>query len=408
VNGSNTAVYCDVNLRGATLLLTNSYTARFWIRTASAIVTRFQIASGNLGGNGNTLQFSDLAGSYNNSAVSNVVLQSSVAGDWSALARNGNWDATTFYTSNINGTNALTNVVINGNIAIRSYSPSLTLGQWDLASVTGNVSVVLFGPGLVNFVSSVVTSSVYQSGTITSRGLTINNSAMAVVSSFDMGYSTFILNGTDSSLLVTNVATVGFPSTATNMVLVRSPITIARTTSVTTLTAAGAGLGALTLRGAGTIRLGSAIQADTLTNSALFVTASNAVTATTLYSTNTITAGASTITVSNFTANTWAPGTSGVRLTDGGVFNATNAHNLAVVSGNVTLTNAPITCTGTIYSEAPSASLNLSGGTLTVTGQSLFSGVVSNGTIGASAPVTAERSQGVSGRINSIEQMGAE
>jgi hypothetical protein len=137
-------------------------------------------------------------------------------------------------------------------------------------------------------------------------------------------------------------------------------------------------------------------------------TASNAVTATTLYSTNTITAGASAITVSNFTANTWTPGTSVVRLTSGGMFNATNGATLSVVSGGVTLTNAAISCSGTIYSEAPSACLNLSGGTLTVTGQSLFSGTISNGTLGASAPVTAERTQGVSGRINSIEQMGAE
>jgi hypothetical protein len=89
------------------------------------------------------------------------------------------------------------------------------------------------------------------------------------------------------------------------------------------------------------------------------------------------------------------------------MFNATNGATLSVVSGNVTLATNTI-LSGTIYSEAPSASLNLNNGTLTVSGQSLFSGVVSNGTIGTGAPVTVQRSQNLSGRCNSIEQMGAE
>ena len=121
----------------------------------------------------------------------------------------------------------------------------------------------------------------------------------------------------------------------------------------------------------------------------------------------------STLTNSTITASgiNWISGNNNmtgsvVRLLSG-ASNLTNYWRLSVV-GAASLTNANINIASNLYSEASTASLNLSGGTLTVTGQSLFAGTISNGVIGASAPVTAERAQGVSGRINSIEQMGAE
>jgi hypothetical protein len=228
--------------------------------------------------------------------------------------------------------------------------------------------------------------------------IVVNAHALAMIGTGTINTSIATVSIGGSDLRTTGAATFNTSTTLTNTTLI--------TAGTSTLTPPPTAFDSVT--SSGTLTLAGALTTGALTNYSRMTTASNAVTATTLYSTNTITAGASTFTVSNFTATTWSPQTSTVRLTDGGQFNATNAYNLAVVSGSVTLTNAAITTTGTIYSEAPSASLNLSGGTLTVTGQSLFAGTISNGTIGASAPVTAERTQGVSGRINSIEQMGAE
>jgi hypothetical protein len=132
-----------------------------------------------------------------------------------------------------------------------------------------------------------------------------------------------------------------------------------------------------------------------------------ALTATDVASVGTLSASNSTITVSNFVNSATFTHSGVTRMLAGGVFNSTNGATLSVVSGNVTLATNTV-LSGTIYSEAPSASLNLNNGTLTVSGQSLFGGTISNGTIGTGAPVTAERTHGVSGRINSIEQMGAE
>jgi hypothetical protein len=146
-----------------------------------------------------------------------------------------------------------------------------------------------------------------------------------------------------------------------------------------------------------------------LTLGAPYLTAGYAHTAGYITNNSALTASNSTITVSNFVNSATFTHSGVTRMLAGGVFNSTNGATLSVVSGHVTLATNTV-LSGTIYSEAPSASasLNLNNGTLTVSGQSLFSGTISNGVIGASAPVTAERTQGVNGRINSIEQMGAE
>jgi hypothetical protein len=218
----------------------------------------------------------------------------------------------------------------------------------------------------------------------------------------------FVLNGlglqanavlTAENCNLSAFGTVVFPSNST---VTNSTLTI---TGAATLTPASAVFDVIT--SSATLTLAGACTTPSFTNNARLNLNGNAFTPTAFYSTGTLAASNSTITVSNFVNSATFTHSGVTRMLDGGVFNSTNGATLSVVSGNVTLATNTV-LSGTIYSEAPSASLNLSGGTLTVTGQSLFAGTISNGVIGASAPVTAERTHGVSGRINSIEQMGAE
>jgi hypothetical protein len=219
-------------------------------------------------------------------------------------------------------------------------------------------------------------------GTITPTGSSSNN--WTVIN------SNLILNGmalqansvvyfSNCNLSAFSTVTLPASSSVTN-----STLTI---TGAATLTTESAVFDAIT--SSATLTLAGALTAGTLTNYARMTTVSNVVTATTIYSTNTITAGATTFTVSNFTANTWQPGTSVVRLTSGGVFNSTNGATLSVVSGNVTLATNTV-LSGTLYAEAPGASLT--GGTLTVGGDSIFYGQFNNVNVRTnSKPVTVWR-----------------
>jgi hypothetical protein len=294
-------------------------------------------------------------------------------------------------------TNATGNLVSLG-IGSSSGKPSLLISNVTL-NLTGTMSIQPSTNGLIE-AATITTSSTINLGnsvsnTLRNVSITMLNSALTLSGTNFLEGVSITLSNAGADMVVSGGTSVS-----------NSTVTV-RGTTAPDITLAGTVWDSLTVVGGAALNQVDAFNFGSVTNYGTWTTRSNVVTATTIYSTNTITAGATTFTVSNFTANTWAPGTSVVRLTDGGVFNSTNGATLSVVSGNVTLATNTV-LSGTIYSEAPSASLNLSSGTLTVTGQSLFSGTISNGTLGASAPVTAERTQGVSGRINSIEQMGAE
>ena len=308
-------------------------------------------------------------------------------------------------------------------------SPSLLVGNsftgsllyfaantYCLVTNSGNIAASISGGATLIVQDATVTNS---SAIGSSASISVTNASFSTVTTFQVtnlvGYSSTvsIANNVDS---IANIS-------GSNLLIRIAPGATAATSIAGTNTVND---GTISLGGAlftmvptwpgtvivtnGTANMASALTANSLDvkNAGTLNCNGYAHTATTiLISGGRMVASNSTITVSNFTSTATFTHSGVTRLTAGGVFDSTNGATLSVVSGNVTLATNTV-ASGTIYSEAPGASLNLSGGTLTVTGQSLFSGTISNGVIGASAPVTAERTQGVAGRINSIEQMGAE
>lgn len=190
----------------------------------------------------------------------------------------------------------------------------------------------------------------------------------------------------------TATITFGSNSSTTNCTL--------KTSSTSTLTVGAATFDAVTANG--TLTLGGALTTSACTNNAKMAVANYSVTATTLYTTNTIVASNSTITATTITQSggTFSNMTSTVRLA--GSSNLTNYYNLASI-GAVTLTNAPISITGTLYSEASANRINGNGGTIDLRTASTFLGTLANVTT-TNKLLNVNKADGVTGKYNEWER----
>jgi hypothetical protein len=344
--------------------------------------------------------------------ISNATFMLLSSGDISALANKAGVTRLWIFGSGTTTLDAVTNsslkLFLGGNTTTTLFSKTNTIALLSSGTTGQNV---YFDNTIVTVGSAVSPNSISLSPTIVS----MTNSTLQVVGATTRGVHLGggLYNLTNSTMLfygslagekvITNCT---FTTDASSTVVLGGD-------SVASLNSAGTTFGSLVITNSPSltypVRLASGLSASTLTVAAGELQSYGYTqTATTmLLSGGTLAASNSTITVSNFVNSATFTHSGVTRMLAGGVFNSTNGATLSVISGNVTLATNTV-LSGTIYSEAPGASLNLNQGTLTVSGQSLFGGVVSNGTIGTGAPVTAERTQGVSGRINSIEQMGAE